>query len=94
MKRQEINFIKAFISLNENISKKQQELYDTLDHLKLSHNRKTKALHTIQTMLENYAMLDIDKPFQQKLLKLCKDALFSNGRIIAKHNRSIKCNGQ
>lgn len=81
MNKQEIKLIKAYINLNEYISQDKKQLYDRLDNLKLSHNRKTKALKTIQEILENYPMPETEKAFKEKLLKLCDDALFSNGRM-------------
>lgn len=72
MKRTEINLIKSFISLQENITNDKKKLCDKYHELELSHNRKTKALKKIRQWATETNHSGIQA--------ICDNALFCNGR--------------
>lgn len=73
--------------LNKNIDEDYQKLCDKLHDLTLSHNRKKTALERIRRMLEYVEPLP--GSIFEGMLKLCNDALWSDGRVYYKPKKKI-----
>lgn len=63
--------------INRNIDDEYQKLSDKLDNLRLSHNRKVRALKKIRDYCSQCKVPPFD---YQWIIKVCDSALFCDGR--------------
>lgn len=76
----------ALKGINDLIDAEKKKLYDRLDDLTLSHNRKVRALNRLWRIFKDFqndsraVTFETDGKAWNEMIKICEDALFSNGR--------------